>query len=306
MAEFNGALRELDHIGPGVAINSFRLTAPKLLPMQPGPTIMRRLVETMRRQGFAFIFLLAGWILVFDAIAQSPPSGLPVDHRVAIESNAWPWSSIGRINVILSMGERSSCTGTLIGSRLVLTAAHCLYNERARKWVASDTIHFVAGQSRDHFQAHAIAKSYVTGIGFATPIERHQVAANMVQKDWALVELRETLPLRPIPWQAIPESDLAKATVNGIIARAGYGADRPYLLSVHWGCTIRAEPDEVDEFTHSCDSQPGDSGSPILLIRDNSAVVIGLHSSVMHFSGNIKKAVSAMAFDQEARRRDRP
>ena len=49
------------------------------------------------------------------------------DRRVQIRSDQWPWSSLGRINVI-SRDTRGLCTGTLIAPRRVLTAAQCLFD----------------------------------------------------------------------------------------------------------------------------------------------------------------------------------
>jgi hypothetical protein len=48
--------------------------------------------------------------------ATSYPSGIlaAIDHRVPISPDAWPWVSIGRVNVSGGLGRRY-CTGTLIG-----------------------------------------------------------------------------------------------------------------------------------------------------------------------------------------------
>jgi V8-like Glu-specific endopeptidase len=53
------------------------------------------------------------------AFAQRPPSAVSTgiltekDRRVQIHSDQWPWSSVGRINVIAGTA-RGLCTGTLI------------------------------------------------------------------------------------------------------------------------------------------------------------------------------------------------
>jgi hypothetical protein len=62
------------------------------------------------------------------------------------------------------------------------------------------------------------------------------------------------------------------------IAPAGYGSEHQYVLSVHKGCDARADSPESGNVTHTCDSAPGKSGAPILLLRDGAAVVIGIHS----------------------------
>src|SRR4051794_11182311 len=102
------------------------------------------------------VLFLALVLAASPALAAEPPPGIgilgPTDHRVPQEPDKWPWSSIGRVN---RAGE-SFCTGTLIGPRAVLTAGHCLWDKRTRRWVEPHEIHFVAGYARGDFRAHGV------------------------------------------------------------------------------------------------------------------------------------------------------
>jgi hypothetical protein len=67
----------------------------------------------------------AAYVLLVPVRAQaeevgpaSPSNGIVVgtDHRVPISPDTWPWTSIGRLNVIEGLRAKY-CTGTLIGRR---------------------------------------------------------------------------------------------------------------------------------------------------------------------------------------------
>lgn len=85
-------------------------------------------------------------------------------------------------------------------------------------------------------------------------------------------------PVKPLPVKKISEQAFVQEVAVSEMARAGYGADRPYLLSVHRGCSAGLVVDEPGLMLNQCDSRPGDSGSPILLLRAGEAFLIGLSS----------------------------
>jgi protease YdgD len=257
-------------------------------------------------------------------VAQlAPPtdyrSGLlgPKDHRVQLPSDQWPWSAIGRVNVVLGPSYRKFCTGTVIGARQVITAAHCLFNDRVNDWGRPESMHFVVGQTGEKFSGHSVAGSFVTAPQFKYRLEDRPrydfIPFVMVKHDWAILTLRDALNVKPVPIRAFRNAELPTADSGDEVALAGYGMDHQYVLSVHKGCTARVDWPDAGTIAHMCDSFPGESGGPILLLRDGDAALIGVHSADSHrfesqvgYQALAGHGASAAEFERAAARSGEP
>jgi len=203
-----------------------------------------------------------------DRARDHLPGILGNDDRVILDTSAWPWAAVGRVN----RETGGFCTGTLVASNLVLTAAHCLYDSRTGKRVAPRSLHFVGGYRRGGYVAHAVARAIFHPVAFSfTGPSGLTRAAN----DWALLILAMPIATKPIPVRSLSVHNLTTLPRNRLM-RAGYSQDRPHLLSLHNGCGVSADVDGGPVLIHTCDATWGASGSPLMIMTTEGPFVVGM------------------------------
>jgi hypothetical protein len=168
--------------------------------------------------------------------APLPPAALLDRHgRLIVEAMEYPWSALGRLN----SGGRGFCTGILIGPRLVLSQAHCLYHGTEGRWWAPGELHFVAGYQRDAFLIHAGVAGYEVAPEFSGGRGASLAEA---AGDWALVTLEAPIGLQA-GWLALQRLDpgaRARLTLGeGLALQAGYRRGWAHSLTVKLGCLDR-------------------------------------------------------------------
>jgi|GEM_PF-1120524 len=197
--------------------------------------------------------------------AHMPSSGslAPVvdrNGRMVVEAMEYPWSAIGRINT----GGRGFCTGVLIGPRLVLASAQCLFNAASGRWWPSSEIYFIAGYQRDQSVIRASVGAYEIAPDFVPGAVN--TFANLAN-NWALLRLDTAIGYAAgwlaVQWQG-EDTRARLANGDGFLLAAGYRRGWGNAVTVELGCAERA-----------CAGSPVEAALPAFVYLDEEFRVLG-------------------------------
>ena len=192
--------------------------------------------------------------------------GLTKPHGEIVDSQKYPWSSIGKIG-----GIGGFCTGAVIGPNQFLTAAHCLYDKAG--FLSAGSIHILVGYDKGEYRAHRVASRYIIPTTFDPSLYTYPLSPKgwiTARYDWAIVYTDQ-------------HSSGCKAVTTGkhnVIARNSNKDRRLHHRAPLYDDGRPALPDrrgslDGNLISHDCVVHHGTSGGP-LLSGDDEGLILGV------------------------------
>jgi V8-like Glu-specific endopeptidase len=210
--------------------------------------------------------------------------------RQKADTSQMPAQAVG----LLELGDGGYCTASVVGADVILTAAHCLFDSndkivKAKRFRAgyADGRAIVEAGIRDQFVPQEFDMSRIF------------VSDGMEGHDWAFLRLDRAvgdktgvLAIKPMSLQQL---DGMVASQGYDLVRVGYGSSKK--LTMQTGCNLAHVWDD-NTYAHLCRIEPGDSGSPDLLVENGNYSIVGIDTSIIDIR-DVKRAnvaVSSAAF----------
>lgn len=198
------------------------------------------------------------------------------------------WEGVGRLNI----GWGGMCTGALIAPRLVLTAAHCLYDSRSGTLINPTSIEFHAGYRNGRASASRKVRRAVVHPAYVYTGNDGDL---QVSNDLALLELSSEIRLSNVQ----PFSTGKRPRKGQRVGVVSYAHDRDESPSIQEVCHVLAR--QRGTLVLSCDVDFGSSGAPIFAEVDGKPQIVSVVSAKAEVRGrkvslgtNLEKPLAEM------------
>jgi protease YdgD len=228
----------------------------------------------MRNCGASILHVAAMVLALAGGAEAAVPPLSPVlpglgqhDPRRVTDPHAVPWGGVARLQI----PGISRCTAALIGPRLALTAAHCLYGDRLGHFLPPASVHVLAGYAHGVYAHHSIAVALHIAPGY-DPLHPGATRA----ADFALVTLAQPL----VAQDQTLALDRQPVRNGDALMLGGYSQDRAEILTADTACHAIGHlilPGGPALLRHDCTGTRGTSGAPVLRRgADGEWVIAGL------------------------------
>lgn len=187
--------------------------------------------------------------------------------RLTLRGDALGWEAVGRLDI----DRTGFCTGALVASDLVLTAAHCLFDAATGEPLDPRDMTFRAALRDGEAVAERRGRRAVVHPGYEYTSD--DTVARIIH-DVALLQLVEPIPVGT----ADPFRTDALSSGGGQVSVVSYARGRAEALSRQAACRVLGTERGLVAF--DCDATFGASGSPVFQVKDGRMRIVSVISSV--------------------------